>query len=93
VHRASLKGKAAERLPQANILLRKQALRRGQSLPREQSRAAAASAADLDVVVKVQHPGIESVMRDDLFNLGILVKVVAYFEPDFDFRPVLDEWA
>jgi len=47
----------------------------------------------LDVVVKVQHPGIDRIMRDDLFNLALLVKIVAYFEPEFDFRPVLDEWS
>lgn len=44
-------------------------------------------------MVKVQHPNIDRIMRDDLFNLDLLVRVVAYFEPEFDFRPVLDEWS
>lgn len=46
-----------------------------------------------DVVVKVQHPGIESVMRSDFWTLQTIIRLVAWLEKDYDFRPVIDEWA
>ena len=46
-----------------------------------------------EVVVKVQHPGVDVLMRHDIGTLGAIVALVAWLEPDYDFRPVLDEWA
>jgi len=46
-----------------------------------------------EVVVKVQHPGVDVLMRHDIGTLGFIVAAVAWLEPDYDFRPVLDEWA
>ncbi len=46
-----------------------------------------------EVVVKVQHPGVDVLMRHDIGTLGAIVAAVAWLEPDYDFRPVLDEWA
>ncbi|RYY38010.1 hypothetical protein EON62_00750, partial [archaeon] len=39
------------------------------------------------------HPGIASIMMSDLTTLRVIVNVVAYLEPEFDFRPVIAEWA
>jgi predicted unusual protein kinase regulating ubiquinone biosynthesis (AarF/ABC1/UbiB family)/CubicO group peptidase (beta-lactamase class C family) len=46
-----------------------------------------------DVVLKVQHPGIDGIMRQDLWTLQTIVRVVAALEKDYDFRPVISEWA
>ena len=46
----------------------------------------------VEVAVKVQHPGIEARMLQDASSLRAIVAVVAFFEPTYDFRPVLDEW-
>lgn len=43
------------------------------------------------VAVKVQYPGIERVVETDLRNLSILVKLLAWLEPNFDFRVLMDE--
>jgi CubicO group peptidase (beta-lactamase class C family) len=32
-------------------------------------------------------------MLQDVQNLRLILRVVAFFEPDYDFRPVLDEWS
>eukprot|EP00049_Salpingoeca_infusionum_P025915 m.22581 g.22581 ORF g.22581 m.22581 type:complete len:1649 (+) comp8401_c0_seq2:477-5423(+) len=45
------------------------------------------------VVIKVQHRNIDVIMNVDLRNLLSIVKWIAYFEPEMDFRPVLDEWS
>ena len=45
------------------------------------------------LAVKVQHPGVDVLMRNDLFDLGVIVAVVAFLEPDYDFRPVLSEFS
>ncbi|KAI8926235.1 beta-lactamase/transpeptidase-like protein [Entophlyctis helioformis] len=44
------------------------------------------------VVVKVQHHNIGRRILQDLLDLRLVVRIVAYFEPDFDFRPIIDEW-
>ncbi len=44
-----------------------------------------------DVAVKVQYPGIERVVATDIRNVGLLVRILAWLEPDFDFRIVTDE--
>eukprot|EP00038_Savillea_parva_P001494 m.104335 g.104335 ORF g.104335 m.104335 type:complete len:1732 (-) comp10523_c0_seq1:284-5479(-) len=46
-----------------------------------------------EVVVKVQHRGINALMRQDLINMERIVSWVAYAEPDFDFKPIMNEWA
>ena len=44
-----------------------------------------------DVAVKVQYPGIARVMETDLRNIGILVRILARIEPNFDFRVLMAE--
>ena len=44
-------------------------------------------------MVKVQHRGIEALMRQDLINMETIVSWVAYAEPQFDFKPIIEEWA
>jgi predicted unusual protein kinase regulating ubiquinone biosynthesis (AarF/ABC1/UbiB family) len=41
--------------------------------------------------VKVQYPGIEGIIRADLRNLMFTLKVLAWLEPDFDFRVLMSE--
>ena len=41
--------------------------------------------------VKVQYPGIDGIVRADLSNLGFVLKVLAYLEPNFDFRIIARE--
>jgi predicted unusual protein kinase regulating ubiquinone biosynthesis (AarF/ABC1/UbiB family) len=41
--------------------------------------------------VKVQYPGIDGIVRADLHNLGFVLKVLAYLEPNFDFRIIARE--
>ncbi|MGK2963978.1 MAG: ABC1 kinase family protein [Tepidiformaceae bacterium] len=43
------------------------------------------------VAVKVQYPGIERVVEADLRNLGILVRILARLERNFDFRVLMRE--
>ena len=45
-----------------------------------------------DVVVKVQHEGIERIMKLDMVALLQICRFVAYFEPEFDFQPMMTEW-
>jgi ubiquinone biosynthesis protein len=41
--------------------------------------------------VKVQYPGIDGIVRADLSNLGFVLKVLAWVEPNFDFRIIARE--
>jgi predicted unusual protein kinase regulating ubiquinone biosynthesis (AarF/ABC1/UbiB family) len=41
--------------------------------------------------VKVQYPGIEGIVRADLHNLAFILRVLAWLEPDFDFRVLTRE--
>ena len=41
--------------------------------------------------VKVQYPGIEGLVRADLRNLAIILRVLAWLERDFDFRVLMRE--
>ncbi len=41
--------------------------------------------------VKVQYPGIDRVVATDLRNIGLLVRILARIEPNFDFRVVMGE--
>lgn len=43
------------------------------------------------VAVKVQYPGIDGIVRDDLRVLRMLVEIWARIEKVIDFRPVVDE--
>jgi predicted unusual protein kinase regulating ubiquinone biosynthesis (AarF/ABC1/UbiB family) len=45
----------------------------------------------LAAAVKVQYPGIEGIIRADLRNLMFTLKVLAWLEPDFDFRVLMRE--
>ncbi|XP_031286131.1 uncharacterized protein LOC116144844 [Pistacia vera] len=46
----------------------------------------------LDVVVKVQHPGIKTIMLEDLKDVKSIIDWIAWAEPLYEFNPVLDEW-
>jgi predicted unusual protein kinase regulating ubiquinone biosynthesis (AarF/ABC1/UbiB family) len=41
------------------------------------------------VAVKVQHDGIDLLMKQDLVNTERIMSWVAFFEPEFDFKPVI----
>src|SRR5258706_4567906 len=41
--------------------------------------------------VKVQYPGIDGIVAADLKNLAFVLKVLAYLEPNFDFRIIARE--
>lgn len=41
--------------------------------------------------VKVQYPGIEGIVRADLRNLMLTLRILAWLEPDFDFRVIAAE--
>ncbi|KAK9099726.1 hypothetical protein Scep_023156 [Stephania cephalantha] len=45
-----------------------------------------------EVVVKVQHEGIKSVILEDLKNAKSIVNWIAWAEPQYDFNPMIDEW-
>ena len=44
-----------------------------------------------DVVVKVQYPEVAGLVKLDVRNLRSLVRIVAWREPDFDFRAIVNE--
>jgi len=44
-----------------------------------------------DVAVKIQYPGIDRIVAADLANLGLLVRILARIERDFDYRVLFDE--
>ncbi|XP_076915610.1 uncharacterized protein LOC143575027 [Bidens hawaiensis] len=45
-----------------------------------------------EVVVKVQHKGIKTVILEDLKNAKSIVDWIAWAEPQYDFNPMIDEW-
>ncbi|GMH32993.1 hypothetical protein BSKO_00827 [Bryopsis sp. KO-2023] len=45
-----------------------------------------------EVVLKVEHRGIDVLMRNDLENLRTLCEMIAKWEPDYDFRKIVFEW-
>ncbi|KAK9097721.1 hypothetical protein Syun_024766 [Stephania yunnanensis] len=45
-----------------------------------------------EVVVKVQHEGIKTVILEDLKNAKSIVNWIAWAEPQYDFNPMIDEW-
>lgn len=46
----------------------------------------------IQVILKVQRPGIRPLLLQDLEDLGIVLAKVAGAEPEFDFRPMLQAW-
>ena len=44
-----------------------------------------------EVVVKVQYPEVAGLVKLDVRNLRSLVRIVAWREPDFDFRAIVNE--
>jgi predicted unusual protein kinase regulating ubiquinone biosynthesis (AarF/ABC1/UbiB family) len=44
-----------------------------------------------EVAVKIQYPEIDEVVRVDLGSFGVLVRVLARLEPEFDFRVLIEE--
>ncbi len=44
-----------------------------------------------DVAVKVQYPGIEAIVREDLRNIRLLVNILSKFERALDLTPLVDE--
>lgn len=45
-----------------------------------------------EVVIKVQHDGVNVLMMHDLETVRLLTNTIAWLEPDMDFRPLLDAW-
>ncbi|KAI7727587.1 hypothetical protein M8C21_019336 [Ambrosia artemisiifolia] len=45
-----------------------------------------------EVVVKVQHKGIKTIILEDLKNAKSIVDWIAWAEPQYDFNPMIDEW-
>ncbi|KAL1212584.1 Protein ACTIVITY OF BC1 COMPLEX KINASE 8 [Cardamine amara subsp. amara] len=45
-----------------------------------------------DVVVKVQHDGIRTIILEDLKNAKSIVDWIAWAEPQYNFNPMIDEW-
>lgn len=46
-----------------------------------------------EVVIKVQHEGVSDLLLQDLKNLETIGETIRYLDPDFDFSPVVREWA
>jgi len=44
-----------------------------------------------EVAVKIQYPDIEQIVRIDMRNFALLVRVLARLEPGFDFRVLIEE--
>ncbi|KAF8389457.1 hypothetical protein HHK36_026152 [Tetracentron sinense] len=45
-----------------------------------------------EVVVKVQHEGIKTVILEDLKSAKSIVDWIAWAEPQYDFKPMIEEW-
>jgi len=45
-----------------------------------------------EVVLKVQHRGVASLMRQDMENLRVVLELLAKTDPDLDFGPVIREY-
>lgn len=43
------------------------------------------------VAVKVQYPGIQEIVENDLHNVRLLLRVLAQFERNLDFTPIIEE--
>jgi aarF domain-containing kinase len=54
-------------------------------------RAKAGEWEETDVVVKVQHANIKRKVLQDLTDLALLVRWIGWFEPAYDFTPIVQE--
>ncbi|XP_042498174.1 uncharacterized protein LOC122076742 [Macadamia integrifolia] len=45
-----------------------------------------------EVVVKIQHEGIKTVILEDLKDAKSIVDWIAWAEPQYNFNPIIDEW-
>jgi predicted unusual protein kinase regulating ubiquinone biosynthesis (AarF/ABC1/UbiB family) len=45
----------------------------------------------LDVAVKVQYPGIQNTVENDLQNIRFLLRILQRFERNLDFKPLVEE--
>jgi predicted unusual protein kinase regulating ubiquinone biosynthesis (AarF/ABC1/UbiB family) len=45
------------------------------------------------VVIKVRRPNIARLMPEDFHHLAVVMRFVAWLNPDYDFRPVVEEWS
>ncbi|KAL4592925.1 hypothetical protein LXL04_005932 [Taraxacum kok-saghyz] len=45
-----------------------------------------------EVVVKVQHEGIKTIILEDLKNAKSIVEWIVWAEPKYNFNPIVDEW-
>lgn len=45
------------------------------------------------VAVKVQHRGMDELLKQDLYNLGSIMSWLSWAEPSLDIKSVLDEWS
>ncbi|XP_031130222.1 uncharacterized protein LOC116031982 [Ipomoea triloba] len=45
-----------------------------------------------EVVVKVQHDGVNKIILEDLKNAKSIVDWIAWAEPQYNFNPMIDEW-
>ncbi|GFS42000.1 ABC1 family protein [Actinidia rufa] len=45
-----------------------------------------------EVVVKVQHQGVKTIILEDLKNAKSVVDWIAWAEPQYNFSPMIDEW-
>ena len=43
------------------------------------------------VAVKVQYPGIQKIVENDLRNVSFLLRILAQFERNLDFGPIIEE--
>jgi predicted unusual protein kinase regulating ubiquinone biosynthesis (AarF/ABC1/UbiB family) len=57
----------------------------------EEERAAGVDWDGRDVAVKVQYPGIQNVVENDLRNIRFLLRMLARFEKNLDFTPIIEE--
>ncbi|KAJ3417277.1 Katanin p60 ATPase-containing subunit A1 [Chytridiales sp. JEL 0842] len=48
---------------------------------------------EMEVVVKVQHANIQRKVMQDLTDLAFLIRWVGWFEPQYDFTPIVQEWS
>jgi len=45
-----------------------------------------------EIVIKVQHCGVASLMIQDMSNLRLILNTIAYFEPEYDFSLIIKEY-
>jgi aarF domain-containing kinase len=45
-----------------------------------------------EVIIKVQHDGVDVVMMQDISSFELILSAIAWVEPDFDLRPLIEEW-